>query len=99
MGDNTGRKAHAIYDYFALESKQAKYKLRLGAYTGTATDGMRICPHNGNSDGMPFSTPDSDNDNSSGNCAQSSSAGWWYNQWLLVFKPEHTIQQQWLHKP
>ena len=30
-----GRKAHAIYDYFALESERTKYKLCLGAYTGT----------------------------------------------------------------
>ena len=35
MGDNTGRMAHAIYDYFALESEWTKYKLHLGAYTGT----------------------------------------------------------------
>ena len=40
MGDNTGRKAHAIYDYFALESEQTMYKLHLGAYTGTA---VRAC--------------------------------------------------------
>ena len=30
-----GRNAHAIYYYFAVESEWAKYKLRLGAYTGT----------------------------------------------------------------
>ena len=79
MGDNTGRKAHAIYDYFALESERAKYKLHLGAYTGTAGDGMRACGSIYNHDGMPFSTPDRDNDNYSRNCAQSYSAGWWYN--------------------
>ena len=81
MGDNTGRKAHAIYDYFALESERRNYKLHLGAYTGTASDGMRRgCGSSENNDGMPFSTPDRDTDNSSGNCAQSWSAGWWYNQ-------------------
>ena len=81
MGDNMGRKAHAIYDYFALESERAKYKLRLGAYNGTAGDGMRVCfdPRSQNNDGMPFSTPDRDNDNNSGNCAQINRAGWWYN--------------------
>ena len=35
-----GRKAHAIYDYFALESEWTKYKLRLGAYTGRA---VHVC--------------------------------------------------------
>ena len=35
MGDNTGRKTRAIYDYFGLESERTTYKLRLGAYTGT----------------------------------------------------------------
>ena len=77
MGDNTGRKVHAIYDYFDLESERTKYKLRLGAYNGTAGDGMRAC--SSNNDGMPFSTPDRDNDNSPGNCAQRHRAGWWFN--------------------
>ena len=84
IGSYTGKTFHASYDYFALENEKTKYKLRLGAYSGTATDGMRVCPHNGNSDGMPFSTPDSDNDYHSGNCAQVSSAGWWYNQCYCV---------------
>ena len=79
MGDNMGRKAHAIYDYFALESEQAKYKLCLGAYTETAGDGMKVCTHRGNSDGMPFSTPNRGNDNYSANCAKYNRAGWWYN--------------------
>ena len=79
MGDNTGRKVHAIYDYFAIGSEQTKYKLSLGAYTGTAGDGMRACSPAGNLDGMPFSTYDRDNDNGSGNCARGKIAGWWYN--------------------
>ena len=72
MGDNTGRKAHAIYNYFAIESERTKYKLRLGAYIGTGGDQMKVCTHRGNSDGMPFSTPDRGNDNYSANnyCAQ-----------------------------
>ena len=80
MGDNTGRKAHAIYDYFAIENEGAKYKLRLGAYNGTAGDGMRVCGSTNKDNGMPFSTPDRDNDNNSGNCAQIYSAGWWYDR-------------------
>ena len=79
MGDNTGRKARALYDYFALESERTKYKLHFGKYNGTAGDAMRACKPHDNLNGMPFSTPDRDNDNWSGNCAQANSAGWWYN--------------------
>ena len=79
MGDNTGRKAHAIYDYFAIESERTKYKIHLGACTGTAGDGMRVCGSTHNNDGMPFSTPDRDNDNYSEHCASTYSAGWWYD--------------------
>ena len=46
MGDNMGRKAHAIYYYFAVESGWAKYKLRLGAYTGTDVRAIAcVCVH------------------------------------------------------
>ena len=79
MGDNTGRKAHAVYDYFTLESEQTKYKLHLGVYNGTAGDGMRACGSTGNNDDMPFSTPGpNNNDNWPINCAHSNRAGWWY---------------------
>ena len=80
LGDNTGRQAYAIYDYFALESEMTKYKLRFGAYSGTAGDSFRgPCGSSGNLQGMPFSTLDRDNDNWSSNCAQDHRAGWWFN--------------------
>ena len=41
-----------------------KYRLDLGAYSGTPGDGMRACRSSNNNDGMPFSTPDRDNDKS-----------------------------------
>ena len=63
-----------IYIYFAVESERAKYKLHLGAYTGTAGDGMRgTC--GAHADGMPFSTPDSNS-----YCAQFWWSGWWYRR-------------------
>ena len=80
MTNNKGIHKYAIYSFIAVNNAANKYRLDLGNYTGTAGDGMKgACSSAGNLDGMPFSTPDRDNDNNSGNCAQSLSAGWWYN--------------------
>ena len=80
MTDYKGIHKYAIYSSIAVNNAANKYRLDLGAYSGTSSDGMRVCSPRYNNDGMPFSTPDKDNDNWSGNCAQSYSAGWWYNQ-------------------
>ena len=84
MTDYKGIHKYAIYSSISVLNAANKYRLDLGAYHGTAGDGMRACGSNynytRNSDGMPFSTPDRDNDNWSGNCAQYYSAGWWYKQ-------------------
>ena len=80
MTDYKGIHKYAIYSSIAVHNAANKYRLDLGAYSGTAGDGMRACSRSSdNSDGMPFSTPDRDNDKSSRNCAQSYRAGWWYN--------------------
>ena len=79
LGDSSGRQAYAIYDYFTLESERTNYKVHLGAYSGTAGDGMRACLSRHHADGMPFSTPDRDNDNWPSNCAQQYKSGWWHN--------------------
>ena len=79
MTDYKGIQKYAIYSSIAVHNAANKYRLDLGAYSGTAGDGMRGCGSIHNNDGMPFSTPDRDNDNSPGNCAQSNRAGWWYN--------------------
>ena len=71
---------YAIYSSIAVHNAANNYRLDLGAYNGTAGDGMRDCGPPQDHDGMPFSTPDRDNDNWSGNCAQSFSSGWWYHQ-------------------
>ena len=78
MTDYKGIHKYAIYSSIAVHNAANKYRLDLGAYTGTAGDGMRACGSNYN-DGMPFSTPDRDNDNTAVECAQSFRAGWWYN--------------------
>ena len=80
MTDYKGINKHAIYSSIAVHNLDNKYRLDLGEYNGTAGDGMRACGSSQNNDGMPFSTPDRDNDNKSGgNCAQTYGAGWWFN--------------------
>ena len=81
MTDYKGIHKYAIYSSIAVHNAANKYRLDLGAYSRTAGDGMRAksCSSYSHNDGMPFSTPDRDNDNWSGNCAQEYSAGWWYN--------------------
>ena len=80
MTDYKGIHKYAIYSSIAVHNAANKYRLDLGAYSGTAGDGIRDCVSFENSDGMPFSTPDRDNDNWSGNCAQYHGTGWWNNQ-------------------
>ena len=80
MTDYKGIHKYAIYSSIAVHNAANKYRLDLGAYSGTAGDGMRDCTRSlDNTDGMPFTTPDRDNDNRADNCAQANSAGWWYN--------------------
>ena len=79
LTDYKGIKKHAIYSFIAVHNADNKYRLDLGAYSGTAGDGMRACSESSNNDGMPFSTHDRDNDNWSSNCAQGN-GGWWYNK-------------------
>lgn len=72
MGDTKGNTKYAVYDFFAVASEQAKYKLSLGAYSGTADDAF------GTHRGMAFSTRDVDRDTWVNNCAASYKGGWWY---------------------
>ena len=80
MTDYKGIYKYAIYSSIAVHNAANKYKIHLGRYSGTAGDGIWDCGSPENNDGMPFSTPDRDNDNWSGNCAQHWSGGWWHNQ-------------------
>ena len=68
MTDYKGIHKYAIYSSIAVHNAANNYRLDLGVYSGTAGDGMRACVSSYNNDGMPFSTPDRDNDNHSGNC-------------------------------
>ncbi|KAH8372995.1 hypothetical protein KR009_009615 [Drosophila setifemur] len=74
LEDFNGTTAYAYYNLVTVASKYSNYSLmELGAYTGTAGDSLRY--HRG----MPFSTFDRDNDNSTANCAAKYTGAWWYN--------------------
>ena len=65
------------YEQFKVASAKEKYKLTVGGFQGTTTDPMAY------SNGMNFSTKDSDNDQYNGICAlafgpASPQGGWWY---------------------
>ena len=72
-----GRRIFIQYEQFKVASAKDKYKLTVGGFQGTTTDPMAF------SNGMNFSTKDSDNDQYNGNCAlafgpTSPQGGWWY---------------------
>ncbi|XP_051985247.1 tenascin-N-like [Xyrauchen texanus] len=65
-------RVYAVYDNFKLASAKQKFKLTIGNYKGNAGDAMTY--HQG---GL-FSTVDSDNDITLGNCAFTHQGAWWY---------------------
>ncbi|GFR62670.1 fibrinogen [Elysia marginata] len=67
-----GKSSYARYSSFSLDGESNNFILRLGAYQGTAGDGLGF--HNG----KQFSTYDRDNDGRSQNDAAVYSAAWWY---------------------
>ncbi|XP_046861575.1 fibrinogen C domain-containing protein 1-like [Xenia sp. Carnegie-2017] len=74
LGDWSGNKAYAEYDYFSVKNESKKYQLSLGKYSGNATDSLLYHKD------MAFTTKDSDNDKERrGNCATISKGAWWYN--------------------
>ena len=73
LEDWNGGIAYAKYGKFNIGDEQAKYRLEVGSYSGTA--GNSLAYHNT----MNFSTKDRDNDKWRSNCAASCSGAWWYN--------------------
>ena len=72
-----GRNIFLQYEQFKVASAKDKYKLTVGGFQGTTTDPMAF------SNGMNFTTKDSDNDQWENNCALayapiSPQGGWWY---------------------
>ncbi|XP_061188330.1 ficolin-1-like [Saccostrea echinata] len=73
MTDFDGESRFAKYKVFVVGSRETKFRLTIGGYSGTAGDSLSS--HNG----MFFSTKDFDNDLASGNCAASFKGGFWYS--------------------
>ena len=73
LEDWNGVRVYAKYGKFNIGDEQAKYRLEVGSYSGTA--GNSLAYHNT----MNFSTKDRDNDKWRNSCAASCSGAWWYN--------------------
>ncbi|XP_047185462.1 tenascin isoform X2 [Scophthalmus maximus] len=67
-----GESAYAQYDKFTIAEPRTRYKIYIGAYSGTAGDSMTY------HQGRPFSTFDNDNDIAVTNCALSYKGAFWY---------------------
>ncbi|XP_033647914.1 ficolin-2-like [Asterias rubens] len=64
---------YAVFASFSIADESDNYRLYVGTYSGTASDGLDY------QDRMAFSTKDKDNDrNPSGSCAQTYHGAWWY---------------------
>ena len=74
LEDWNGVRVYAKYGRFSIGDEQAKYRLELGSYSGTARDSLT------NHNNMAFSTKDRDNDRTSGNCAVGYTGAWWYRR-------------------
>ncbi|XP_055369202.1 tenascin isoform X2 [Betta splendens] len=69
---DSGESAYAQYDKFTVAEPRTRYKVYIGAYSGTAGDSMTY------HQGRPFSTYDNDNDIAVTNCALSYKGAFWY---------------------
>ncbi|XP_037608765.1 tenascin isoform X6 [Sebastes umbrosus] len=67
-----GESAYAQYDKLTIAEPRTRYKIYIGAYSGTAGDSMTY------HQGRPFSTYDNDNDIAVTNCALSYKGAFWY---------------------
>ena len=72
LEDWNGARAYAKYGGFNIGDEQAKYRLEVSSYSGTAGDSLRY--HNN----MAFSTKDRDHDRHGANCAEEYTGAWWH---------------------
>ena len=74
LEDWNGVRVYAKYGKFNIGDEQAKYRLEVGSYSGTAGDSLAAAGHNN----MAFSAKDRDNDIWGNNCAVRYTGAWWY---------------------
>ncbi|XP_068011114.1 fibrinogen-like protein 1-like protein isoform X1 [Melanerpes formicivorus] len=79
LWDATNSISFADYNLFSLDDESQGYRLRLGAYSGTAGDAMDSDNPRKVHNSMKFSTKDRDQDTYRGNCASRYRGGWWYS--------------------
>ncbi|XP_042313623.1 fibrinogen beta chain-like [Sceloporus undulatus] len=81
-----GERRYAIYEDFQLKNEKNHYRISFGTFSGTAGDALSGGSNfdrqwSASLNGMPFSTPDRDNDRFlTGSCAEESKSGWWFNR-------------------
>ncbi|XP_029442895.1 fibrinogen-like protein 1 [Rhinatrema bivittatum] len=85
LADFEGKRRVAQYKNFTVGDEETSYLMNCGEYSGTAGDSLSGGFHPeakwwASHKGMKFSTPDKDNDNYEGNCAEEEQAGWWFNR-------------------
>jgi len=76
----TGLWYSAEYSTFSISDEVGKYRLTVDGYSGDAGNALMIAAFQyWESNGMMFSTPDSDNDGKpNGSCAAKQGHGWWF---------------------
>ncbi|XP_031721373.1 mucin-5AC-like [Anarrhichthys ocellatus] len=84
LEDFGGVMEYAEYQQFMVASERMRYRLTVGAYSGTAGDSLRFSKsydHNNRA----FTTPDRDHDRyPSGNCGAYYSSGWWFDSCMAA---------------
>ena len=73
LEDWNGVRVYAKYGRFNIGDEQAKYRLEVSSYSGTA-GGDSLAYHNNRA----FTTKDRDHDIYRGNCAVTNTGAWWY---------------------
>ena len=72
LEDWSGNRKYAKYGKFKIGDEQAKYRLDVSSYSGTAGNSL------GKHSNMAFTTKDKDNDICVCNCALDWTGAWWY---------------------
>ncbi|CAL1593397.1 unnamed protein product [Knipowitschia caucasica] len=78
LSDWSGQ-SHVISSEFRLDGEEGQFSLHLSPQTGASVEGLFSVAAPGSSSGLPFSTADQDNDQSTDNCALKLSGGWWFS--------------------